>query len=66
MAERGVEIRIEVDPASDPIRGLVRDRNGETHDFYGWLQFMAAVDRARSAEPQRREPPTTTEPQERE
>jgi hypothetical protein len=55
MAERGVEIRIEVDPASDPIRGLVRDRNGETHDFYGWLQFMAAVDRARSAEPQRRE-----------
>jgi hypothetical protein len=48
-----VEILLEVDPASDPIKGLLRDRRGDTHDFHGWLQLMAAVDTARTIEPER-------------
>jgi hypothetical protein len=49
-AEPRIEIRLEVDPASDPIQGLLRDRLGETHGFHGWLQLMAAIDEARSIE----------------
>jgi hypothetical protein len=46
-AARRVEIRLELDPASDPISGELTDGHGETHDFQGWLQLMAEVDRAR-------------------
>jgi hypothetical protein len=45
-----VEIRLEVDPSSDPIRGRLYDRRGEARDFQGWLQLMAALDTARSPE----------------
>ena len=47
-SEARVEMRLEVNPASDPISGLLHDRRGEAHRFQGWLQFMSAVDTALS------------------
>lgn len=46
-----VPAHLEIDPASDPVAGLVRDRNGRRHDFTGWLQLMAAVEEACLREP---------------
>jgi hypothetical protein len=46
--EERVEIRLVVEKAGDPISGTVHDSRGDTRDFLGWLQLMAAVDDARS------------------
>lgn len=43
-----VELRLEVEVTGEPIRGVLHDGRGGTHDFQGWLQLMAAVDSARS------------------
>jgi hypothetical protein len=53
VAEEHVEIRLEVDPESDPIRGLVHDRRGARRDFHGWLQLMAAIEAVRTTELER-------------
>jgi hypothetical protein len=44
-----IEVRLELDRASDPIRGRLFGPDGEGSEFYGWLQFMAAVDAARAS-----------------
>jgi hypothetical protein len=46
--ERHVEIRLEVEPESDPIAGELRDSRGERSSFRGWLQMTAAIEAARS------------------
>jgi hypothetical protein len=43
-----VEIRLEVDPATDPISGLIYSPRGDSQAFVGWLQLMSAVETARS------------------
>jgi len=56
-----VEVRIQIDPVSEPINGVVRDQDGARRDFHGWLQLMAVVEAARSAglsETQTQPPPT--------
>lgn len=49
MVER-LAIQVEVEPDSDPIKGVVSDGTGEVRDFRGWVQLMAAIDAARSIE----------------
>jgi hypothetical protein len=47
--DQRVQVRLELDASSEPISGSLHDGRGETHDFRGWLQLMAEVDRARLA-----------------
>jgi hypothetical protein len=44
-----LQIRLDLDPGSDPIRGQVQDSHGERFGFVGWLQLIAAVEERRSA-----------------
>lgn len=40
-----VELRIEVDPATQPITGSAKRAEGDEHDFVGWTGLMGAIDR---------------------
>lgn len=51
MSEPRTELHLEVDPKSDPITGLLRDRAGRTQPFEGWMQLIAEVERACSLGP---------------
>jgi hypothetical protein len=39
-------VTLEVDPDSDPIRGIARDERGVEHPFHGWLALAAALEQA--------------------
>jgi hypothetical protein len=38
-------VTVEVDPGSDPIRGLISDAGG-TRPFFGWLELASALQAA--------------------
>lgn len=42
-----IEIRLELDPDSDPISGRLHDPRGGVVAFGGWMQLMAAVEATR-------------------
>jgi hypothetical protein len=44
---RHVEVRLELDPEGDPVRGVFHDGRGNAREFYGWLQLMSAIEAAR-------------------
>ena len=54
----GVEIpsshlHLEIDVESDPISGAVSEPEGTPHRFTGWIELVAAIERARaSADPE--------------
>jgi hypothetical protein len=39
---------LELDPDSEPIVGSLRDAEGRTYDFVGWLGFSSALGQALS------------------
>jgi hypothetical protein len=44
--DRHVELRLDVDPDADPIRGVVSTGDGgEAHEFVGWLGLAAEIER---------------------
>jgi hypothetical protein len=51
--DRHVELRLDVDPDADPIRGVVSAGDGgEAHEFVGWLGLAAEIERTlREGEP---------------
>jgi hypothetical protein len=40
-----VELRIEVDPATQPITGSAQRSEGDQLEFVGWTGLMGAIDR---------------------
>jgi hypothetical protein len=42
-----VPVQLELDPSSDPISGRMHAGNGETTAFAGWMQLLAALEKAR-------------------
>jgi hypothetical protein len=44
-----VPVQLELDPLSDPISGRMHAGNGETTAFAGWMQLLAALEKARKA-----------------
>lgn len=53
MAGERIAIQVEVEPASDPIRGVARGPRGDAREFLGWVQLMAALEAARTPEAER-------------
>ena len=49
--QRGVELRVELDPLREPISGRVTDCRGRHKTFSGWLDLMEILDRARDNAP---------------
>jgi hypothetical protein len=43
--DRHVELRLDVDPAADPIRGVVTAADGLAHEFVGWLGLATEIER---------------------
>lgn len=43
---RRVHVRLEIDPASEPITGTLEDALGQVIEFSGWLGFAAAIEQA--------------------
>jgi hypothetical protein len=44
--DRHVELRLDVDPDADPIRGVVSAGDGgDAHAFVGWLGLAAEIER---------------------
>jgi hypothetical protein len=39
-----VHLTLEIDPASDPVTGALRDLAGQNVEFAGWLGFAAALE----------------------
>jgi hypothetical protein len=48
---------IEVDPASEPIAGVIHDGSGDGRAFAGWLELVALLEATRGAAPGRDSPP---------
>jgi len=49
--ERHVELRLDVEPDADPIRGVVSAADGgEAHAFVGWLGLAAEIERTLRAD----------------
>jgi hypothetical protein len=46
-----VVVTLELDPSSDPIRGIARDEHGAERPFTGWLGLARALEAALEAEP---------------
>jgi hypothetical protein len=42
---------IEVDPASEPIAGVIHDGSGPGRPFAGWLELVALLEAARGPAP---------------
>jgi hypothetical protein len=40
---------VEVDPDAEPIRGTVRDADGNSHAFVGWIALIGVLDDLRAA-----------------
>jgi hypothetical protein len=47
MTSDQVELRLELDPTSDPIQGRLHDGLGNTVSFAGWMRLMAAIEAGR-------------------
>lgn len=52
MAEdHRVELRLDVDPEADPIRGELRAEGGAARAFEGWLGLATEIERTLRGEP---------------
>jgi hypothetical protein len=44
-----VHLSIEIEPGSDPIRGVIRGPGaGDSHCFCGWIELVSRIEVARS------------------
>ena len=55
--EQLLHFEVAVEPASEPIHGVLNDRVGTTIEFTGWLELMSAFDTARARAPTTRSRP---------
>ena len=46
--EPTIHLGIEIDPACEPIEGVVRDERGQEQRFTGWLALMSRLDDLRA------------------
>jgi hypothetical protein len=51
MNDERVQLEMELDPGSDPIRGTLADSEGKPHPFSGWIELAALIERARLTTP---------------
>jgi hypothetical protein len=48
---QSVELIVQLDPSREPISGRVTDGRGRRQSFFGWLDLMDILDRARRNDP---------------
>jgi hypothetical protein len=46
-----VQFTLAIDPVSEPITGAIRDAQGHSVEFSGWLGFAVALEELLTAEP---------------
>jgi len=45
------QVTLELEPEAEPIRGRLRDAQGESRPFTGWLELLSLLDRLRGEPP---------------
>jgi hypothetical protein len=46
VTSNALTVVLEVEPASDPIRGIARDRAGTERPFTGWVELATALEQS--------------------
>lgn len=42
--QEAIAVRLELEPATDPVRGTLYDERGAAQPFFGWLELASALD----------------------
>ena len=64
MSTTNARITLELLVGADPIRGSLEHADGRSEPFWGWLELIAALERAAAEQPaERRQPQTPGEEQ---
>ena len=56
LTEGRIQLQLEIETETEPITGLLRDPDGQTREFRGWLGLTSALEELAKAIPEEEGP----------